>query len=392
MVAVLFVVLRQLERWLHQHIFKVGWLVTKDYQTTTILYYTFLLPGVVLHEVIVWLMAGLLNVRADRQIQWPEAQQIGRLEHTFVKLPKNTHPLKLAVIHAIPLVIAVVIIWLISNNIFDVQSILTTIAPGTLDSVVAGVRQLFGVADFWLWFYLSFAIANTMLPDLKYFGGVRGVGTVAGVATVALAVIGVGDEIAVNVLGGPVASIMNVLSSTFAIVIAINLFMIGILAAIENTIEIITGDSADFRDGKMITMTREERLSQRMKEIERQRKARERKRAEEKVPIGPPTIYKLPLPIPGGPGDERVTPLQQVLPDGDDQAPPSLERPERAGAAVIPGELQGDETRRLGARPSRMGLPAGTGDAGVGDADADNSDADADVNAGDSGEDDVDDN
>ncbi len=359
MVAVLFVVLRQIERWLHQHIFKVGWLVTKDYQTTTILYYTFLLPGVVLHEVVIWLMAGFLNVRADRQIQWPQAQQIGKLEHSFVKLPKHTNPLKLAVIHAVPLAIAVVIIWLISNNIFDVQAILTTIAPGTLDSVVAGVRQLFGVADFWLWFYLSFAIANTMLPDLKYFGGVRGVGTIAGVSTVALAVIGVGDEITVTVLGGPVAAIMNVLSSTFAVIIAINLFMIGILAAIENTIEIITGDSADFRDGKMITMTREERLSQRMKEIERQRKARERKRAEEKVPIGPPTIYKLPLPIPGGPGDERITPLQQVLPDGDEQTPPSLERPERAGAAVIPGELQGDETRRLGTRPPRMGLPSG---------------------------------
>lgn len=352
-------VLRQLERWLHQHIFKVGWLVTKDYQTTTILYYTFLLPGVLLHELIYWLSAGLLNVRADRQIAWPKAQQIGKLDLNFVKLPKNVHPLKLAVINATPLLVGVACIWFISNNIFRVPDVLITAESGSLDSVIAALRQLVQVSDFWLWFYFSFTVANTMLPDLKHFGGIRGVGIIAGIVTAVFTAIGVGDEIIVGVVGGPVASALNVLASTFAVVIAINIVAIGVLAAIENTIELITGDSADFRDGKMITMTREERISQRMKEIERQRKARERSRTEQAVPAGPPSVYKLPLPLPGSPGEVQVTALQTVITD-EKLAPPQIARPERAGAALISGKLEGDEGRRLGSTLTKPQLPNST--------------------------------
>ncbi len=82
--------MRRLERWLHQHIFKVGWLLTKNLQTTTILYYTFFLPGVVLHEFIYWLFAGFINVRAERAIAWPEAQAIAELRLNFIRLARNT--------------------------------------------------------------------------------------------------------------------------------------------------------------------------------------------------------------------------------------------------------------------------------------------------------------
>ena len=86
--------MRRLERWLHQHMFKVGWLLTKNLQTTTILYYTFFLPGVVLHEFIYWLVAGILNVRAERAIAWPEAQAIAELKLNFIKLARNTSRIK----------------------------------------------------------------------------------------------------------------------------------------------------------------------------------------------------------------------------------------------------------------------------------------------------------
>jgi hypothetical protein len=64
---------------MHQHIFKVGWLVTKKLRTTTTLYYTIFLPGVFLHEIVLWFIAGILNVRAERAIAWPEQQAIGEL-------------------------------------------------------------------------------------------------------------------------------------------------------------------------------------------------------------------------------------------------------------------------------------------------------------------------
>ena len=71
------VLFRQIERWLHQHIFKVGWLLTNNFQTTTVLYYILFLPGILLHECSLWLAAGILNVRAERAIEFPAEQEIG---------------------------------------------------------------------------------------------------------------------------------------------------------------------------------------------------------------------------------------------------------------------------------------------------------------------------
>ena len=64
--------LGDLRRWLQQHVFKVGWLLTKNLQTTTILFYTLFLPGVILNQFVTWMAAGILNVRAERAIRGPK--------------------------------------------------------------------------------------------------------------------------------------------------------------------------------------------------------------------------------------------------------------------------------------------------------------------------------
>lgn len=358
MVVGFFVVLRRLETWLHQHIFKVGWLITKNYQTTTTLYYTFLLPGVVLHEFVYWLTAGFLNVRADRVFQWPQLQQIGKLELSFVKLAKNTSPFQTTIISVMPFVVGSLSIWLMANYVFRLPEILAIIAPGTLPDVMAGLRALLETTDFWMWFYLAFAIANTMTPDLRVLGGLRVMLPAAGVVTVLLVLLGVGDEILLGFIAERLAQVFNMLSGVFAVVIAIDLVVVGFLAVVENTIEIVTGDSADFRNGKLITMTREERIAQRRQEIERQRKAHARKRESSRdaktAPPQTPSIYRLPLPIPGEPGEVPITPLQRVMVEDDDgsKLPQLKERAGRAGADVVFGSLQGETRRQLqGERP-----------------------------------------
>jgi hypothetical protein len=341
--AGLFYVLRRLETWLHQHLFKVGWLTTKNFQTTTILYYTFFLPGVVLHELTYWLAAGLLNVRAERAIQWPEKQEIGELKLNFVKLAPRSSLWRVAIITLCPLIIGILTITLIANNIFQLPSLLAASTPVTLQNLNSARQVLFQTPDFWLWFYVAFTISNTMIPDLAQSTGWRRIGIVLGVIVTVLVVIGLGNAVVLGVLTGGVANILNAVSGVFAIIIVINVFMVGVLSVIENTIEFITGDSADFRNGKMITMTREERMTSRMREIEKQRQARERKRSGRRAEeIGPPSIYKQPLPLlPGAPGDEAVTPLQKVIPKDE---PPTLKsRSSRAGADLIEGKLSDDQ-------------------------------------------------
>lgn len=356
----LFNVLRRLETWLHQHIFKVGWLTTKNFQTTTILYYAFFLPGVLLYEFVFWLAAGLLNVRAERAIKWPEAQEIGEIRLNFVQLAPHSSPLRVAVITTIPFLMGIILMWYIANNVFLVPVVLDTLTPNdgpvNFQSLNAALQQLLSTADFWLWFYVAFTVSNTTFFNLPQLSGYRILGITGGVAVVVVIVLGLGNTVILGILNGPVATVLNDVSAIFAGVIVMNAFMVGVLSAIENTIEWITGDSADFQNGKMIVMTREERQSRRLREIERQRQTRERKRSRQREAAteGPPSIYRTPLPLPGPPGDVPVTALTQVIDDKPEAKPPSLERAGRGGASLITG--QSDEQRLPSQR--QPGLPA----------------------------------
>ena len=97
---------------------------------------------------------------------------------------------------------------------------------------------------------------------------------------------------------------LSSLVSVLILIIGFNIFMTMILGTVESLIERVTGHSATFKNGKMITMTRAEMLEQ--KEREQKRAIRARRRQEKQM-SGPPTIYHFPLSIPGPPGDEPVT-------------------------------------------------------------------------------------
>ncbi|MEQ8673385.1 MAG: hypothetical protein RLP44_02970 [Aggregatilineales bacterium] len=331
MVIFFFSLLRQLEVWLHQHIFKVGWLVTKNYQTTTILYYTFFIPGVALYEFVIWLIAGLLNVRAERSFNLPEKQEIGELRLNFVKLSRKTTPYKAAIINISPLIFGIAIIWFVANYVINIQDALSLMNDGTLNNLDESIRQLTLKPDFWLWIYIMFTVTNTMMPDQGVIRlWLRG----GAFVIIALGVIFLfGANTLVNdEIFSPFISGLNALSSVFAFMIALNVFGVAILAIIENTIEWITGDSATFKDGKMITLSREEakamRLQQRQKDLQlRQQQKRS------SLTAGPPSVYKLELPIPAAPGESE--PLTQrptrIISSTDEPLviePPSRQREE----------------------------------------------------------------
>ena len=154
------------EKWLHQHVFKVGWLLSRNNNTTVIFYYTAFLPGVLLHELITWLTAGICNVRAARAVQLPQQEQISALQLGFVRLANSVHPFKRLVIEVVPLFVALFVLWHIAVDILDVGNTWAILASGNLDDVALAISRFTATADFWLWFYLAFSIANTMLPDL----------------------------------------------------------------------------------------------------------------------------------------------------------------------------------------------------------------------------------
>ena len=149
---------------MRQHIFKVGWLLSHDSQTTVIFYYTAFLPGILLHELVYWLAAGIVNVRATRSIQLPQNDEIRELQLGFVKLARQVGPIKRTFIEFAPLLAALTGLWLIATDLLQLESVLGLVSAGGLDNVAQAVTALTAKADFWLWFYLVFTVANTMVP------------------------------------------------------------------------------------------------------------------------------------------------------------------------------------------------------------------------------------
>ncbi len=295
--------MRRLERWLHQHIFKVGWLLTKNLRTTTILYYTFFLPGVLLHEVVYWFVAGVLNVRAESVFKYPEAQSIAELKLNFVRLPRNTGQVKLAIISTAPLIAGIIAVYVIANSVLNLNQAAEIVArPGGFFANLGGaVSVIVATPDVWLWAYIAFTIANTMTPNWDALKGWRVILVALGIATVLLVALGIAGDVFWNALAQPLQTGVSLLSLTIAAIIAIDLLMTGVLGTIEAIIERITGDSATFQNGKMVAMRREEILK--LREQQRLKQQRQLESAKKRETL-PHSIYELALEIPDPPSKD----------------------------------------------------------------------------------------
>lgn len=343
LVVIAYNVMRQMEHWLHQHIFKVGWLVTKSFQTTTILYYTFFLPGLFLNQFVLWLAAGVLDVRAERSLKWPERQEIGELKLDFIKLSKKASTWRLTIISLVPFFAGLAFVFFVASTIFQIPTTVAEMPDSSLASVSGAVSRLMSTPDFWLWSYLLFAVSNTMTPEFSSLQGGRWFAGLAILAAVPLFLIGVGDEVVGTILNGPLADALNLLTSAFIIIIAFDLLGICLLAIIENAIEAVTGDSAMFKNGKMVVMTRAEIAEERRKARSQVQRSNRRTPARE---AGPPSVYKLSFPIPGPPGDEPVTPLPSAVLGTTESSPSQLPaRPVREQPAFVPGEVARSEIK-----------------------------------------------
>ena len=302
--AFLYWLLRQMERWLQQHLFKVGWLLTKDFRTTTVLYYVFFLPGVILHEVALWLAAGVFNVRADRATQFPQPQEIPELRLNFVRISPRAPKWKVAIIELAPPAAGIAAVALIANGVLDIAPALGMMRTGDLKDISAGFAMLTSKTDFWLWTYILFTIANTMSPKLEAAREalVRPIMIALGVAAAIIFALGLVQD-AISALTDAMQQIFDVLAAVFGITVAINGAAIFGLAVIENTIERVTGDSATIdRHGKLVAKKRAEIIAER--EAERQRASKAREAAKARAPSaveGIPSIYRLPLPLPDTP-------------------------------------------------------------------------------------------
>lgn len=304
--GLLFLLFRQIERWLHQHIFKVGWLLSNSFQVTTVLYYILFLPGIVLHEATLWLAAVLLNARAERSIGFPEPQAIGELRLNFIRLAEDTGRAKRLIIRICPVAAAMAALWVIAANVFRWEELLGLAAEGSLDSVVAALASLIGIADLWLWFYLAFVIANTMFPTLAERSDRREKALVLVTAPALTFIVWRLGGAANPAIAGEIEALLGSIGLVIMQITLVNAGAVVALGTVEALAERVSNRSATFRDGKMLTMSRQE--AREFKSAQR-RGSREPDKSQSKSHSAPSlnSIYQLKLPIPGPPGREPVS-------------------------------------------------------------------------------------
>lgn len=175
-----------LQRALHREIQIVFLLLTRQAEIAIALFSVLFLPGVLLHELSHYLMALLLNVPIGRFSLIPQAMDDGRLQLGFIETAP-TDFFRDALIGAAPLLAGGGFVAYAGLARLGLGSLWKALVSGSLEAFGAALGSLPDQPDFWLWFYLAFAVGSTMLPSESDRRAWRPVGLVlAGLLVISL--------------------------------------------------------------------------------------------------------------------------------------------------------------------------------------------------------------
>jgi hypothetical protein len=153
-----------IQRLLHREIQAVFLILTRNPQLTIGFFSIIFLPGVFLHEVSHFLMAKLLKVRTGRASLIPKSLPNGRLQMGYVEV-RQTDIVRDSLIGIAPLVTGSLFIAYAGMNRLGLGTLLAVLVNGQFDLFWKGLALLPQVNDFFLWFYLAFAVSSTMMPS-----------------------------------------------------------------------------------------------------------------------------------------------------------------------------------------------------------------------------------
>ncbi|MCC6300990.1 MAG: hypothetical protein IT314_17010 [Anaerolineales bacterium] len=153
-----------LQRRLHKEIQAVFLLITRDAALTMGIFSFIFLPGVFLHELSHFVMAKILRVPTGRFSILPRALPDGRLQLGYVETARSDI-VRDSLIGAAPLIAGTVVVAYMALYRLDMRILWDTLRNGQFNLFWMGLRDLPRVSDFYLWFYLTFAISSTMTPS-----------------------------------------------------------------------------------------------------------------------------------------------------------------------------------------------------------------------------------
>jgi len=347
------------QRWIHKHLFGIGYLTSREKHAATLFYYLFLLPGVFLHEFSHYMVAGIFGVHSTRFTFFPEAQEDGSLEMGFIELEEVKNPIYAAFIGIAPLLSGMAAVVWISNTRLNLPTFFASVQNASLDQVATAVQHLVGQPDFLLWTYLLFAIANAMMPSGEDRRGWWVVLVAAGLFLLFLTIAGF-SKVVVGWLQGPISQALYSLTAVFGTVLALDTVGAVFIWAAEKGLERATGHKVEYRPALAAGATKALPKPSNLRTV-----------FDLNLPIPPPpgkSTAKAPAKLPAG--DRPATP--KGLPSSTSKLPvaAATAAPKPAPFGAAPG---GSGNRPVGGvpavrpsqgtspQPARTNLPAPTG-------------------------------
>ena len=160
---IVFLLMLGLRRWLEAHMQGVAYLITGHPTVALWVFFLIFLPGTLVHELSHWLVAKLLGVPTGRIVLWPQTKGDGSLWLGAIQVGR-TDPLRSSLIGLAPLVSGSLLVTLIGARL-QLDALGSALASGSWEPVWEALVHSVSLPDFWLWFYLLFAVANRMLPS-----------------------------------------------------------------------------------------------------------------------------------------------------------------------------------------------------------------------------------
>jgi hypothetical protein len=153
-----------LQRILHHEIQSAILILTRNPALTMGLFSFLFFPGVLLHEFSHYLMAKMLLVPTGGFSLLPQSLPDGRLRLGYMETAR-TDIARDSLIGAAPILTGGLAVALIALHPLDLLPLWGVLQRGQFDMFWLGISLLPQVNDFWLWFYLTFAISSTMMPS-----------------------------------------------------------------------------------------------------------------------------------------------------------------------------------------------------------------------------------
>jgi hypothetical protein len=153
-----------LQRLLHREVQAVFLILTRDSRLTMGIFSLIFLPGVFLHELSHFVAAKILRVPTGRFSLLPRSLPDGRLQLGYVETAKSDI-VRDSLIGAAPLIVGTLFVAYAAVYRLDLRVLWDVLRNGQFNLFWMGIGALPTVKDFYLWFYLTFAVSSTMMPS-----------------------------------------------------------------------------------------------------------------------------------------------------------------------------------------------------------------------------------